>query len=71
VEETDRAHSAQAALAAAALDVRAASRALRASTTPQHPDWHASNEAEFARLFERWRIASKNVVAALDQLADR
>ena len=65
----DRARSAEAALAAAAEEVHAASVALRAGRTPEHPDFGPSDEAEFTLRFERWRIASKDVVAALNRLA--
>ncbi len=67
--EIDEAPSAEAALAAAAAEVDAASEALRAIKSPEHPDWQPSDEAEFTLRFERWRIASKGVVAALDRLA--
>jgi uncharacterized protein YukE len=55
-------------LAAAAAEARAAAHALRRGISPGHPDWSPAEEVAYNQRFERWRRASKEIVAALDRL---
>ena len=56
-------------LARAAAEVSAAERAFRAGVSPDDPNWTTQDEAAYIARFEKWRTASRKVVAALDELA--
>ena len=70
IESGDRRQQSQEALATAAAEALAAERALRSGIQPGHPDWAPRDEAAYKERFDRWRDASREVIAALDRLSD-
>ena len=67
-EEAEPQSSYQDELAAAVAEASLAELALRSNISPDHPAWHPGEEAAYRQRFERWRKASRDVVAALDRL---